>query len=122
MQYKSNRTTKHSKRNNRSRFRSKKRRTYRKRKKTSTVHYYGGRKSTPEQLKQHVYLTYGTISDQGIDTFVKDVQLTESDVFYDLGSGIGNVCDRVFKKKKRLGFKNVSGLNMINNATKHLCH
>ena len=89
---KSNRTTKHNKRNNRSRFRSKKRRTYRKRKKTSTIHYYGGRKSTPEQLKQHVYLTYGTISDQGIDAFVKDVQLTESDVFYDLGSGIGNVC------------------------------
>lgn len=57
-----------------------------------------GKRSTPEELKQHVYLTYGTISNEGIDMFLQDVPLNENDVFYDLGSGVGNVCDHVFKK------------------------
>lgn len=56
-----------------------------------------GKRSTPEELKQHVYLTYGLISDGGIDMFLNDISLTKRDVFYDLGSGVGNVCDRVFK-------------------------
>jgi len=47
-------------------------------------------------LDEHVYLTYGTISDAGIDRFVGDMSLNRHDVFYDLGSGVGNVCDRVF--------------------------
>lgn len=56
-----------------------------------------GKSSTPNELKQHVYLTYRTISDEGIDAFVRDIGITKDDVFYDLGSGVGNVCDRVFK-------------------------
>jgi hypothetical protein len=52
-----------------------------------------GQESTPEE---HVYPTYGIILDQGIDKFVNDVKPTGSDVFYDLGSGNGNVCVRVY--------------------------
>lgn len=29
--------------------------------------------------------------------FLNDVQLNKNDVFYDLGSGVGNVCQHVFK-------------------------
>lgn len=46
--------------------------------------------------KRHIYPTYGTILPAGIDRLIADLQLTPSDVFYDLGSGIGNVCTQVF--------------------------
>lgn len=59
-----------------------------------------GKVSTSDQLNQHVYLTYGTISNAGIDKFLEDVRppLDANDVFFDLGSGVGNVCDRVFAR------------------------
>jgi SAM-dependent methyltransferase len=41
---------------------------------------------------------YGEILDGGIDMMLQDVPLGQSDVFYDLGSGIGNVCQRVYEK------------------------
>lgn len=56
-----------------------------------------GKSSTSEELQQGVYLTYGTISDEGIQKLLNDIHtLTNKDVFYDLGSGIGNVCKYVF--------------------------
>ena len=62
-----------------------------------TIRRIRGKVSTPEELKQHVYLTYGTLMDEGIDRMASDIQFSDSDVFFDLGSGIGNVCDRIFK-------------------------
>lgn len=57
-----------------------------------------GKNSTSEELKQHIYLTYGTISDEGIKKLLDDIhKLNSEDVFYDLGSGVGNVCKYVFE-------------------------
>jgi hypothetical protein len=50
--------------------------------------------------KDHVYLTYGTISKKGVRQLLKDIPLSANDVFYDLGSGIGNVCMQVFQESR----------------------
>lgn len=39
--------------------------------------------------------TYGEITFEGLTTLLRDLKLTEKDVFYDLGSGVGKVCVQV---------------------------
>ena len=71
-----------------------------------------GKSSTSEELEQHIYLTYGTISDEGIKKLLDDIhKLNSDDVFYDLGSGIGKMYVNTCLKIPML--VNVLGLNMI---------
>jgi len=64
--------------------------------------------------KRHIYPTYGTILPAGIDRLIADLQLTPSDVFYDLGSGIGNVCTQVFAQTP---VRKCVGIEQIPDAT-----
>lgn len=60
----------------------------------------GGKSNTPAETQNNVNLLYGTIKDEAIARVLGSITLNESDVFYDLGSGIGNVCDYVFRNTK----------------------
>jgi|TARA_Y100000813_G_C24145208_1_gene344431 hypothetical protein len=42
-----------------------------------------------------LYLTYGYIKNSCIDDIIKKLEINNNDVFYDLGSGIGNVCFKI---------------------------
>lgn len=48
--------------------------------------------------KEKIYLTYGEIKVPSLNDLVKICDLTESDVFYDMGSGIGKVNCHFFLK------------------------
>ena len=52
----------------------------------------------PPHNSDHVYDTYGTIEPMGVRKVLDVVNIGPSDVFYDLGSGIGNVVVQVFKE------------------------
>ena len=54
---------------------------------------YGGNEA-------HVYLTYGTISQEGVAQLISDLRVGPDNVFYDLGSGLGQVCMQVFQEAK----------------------
>ena len=46
-------------------------------------------------LEDQVWAQYGYITYEGIAMMLDSLRLTQEDVFYDLGSGIGNVCAQV---------------------------
>ena len=54
------------------------------------------KQNTPHELNNNVNLLYGFIKDEGIKTILARITLHPTDVFYDLGSGVGNVCKYVF--------------------------
>lgn len=41
---------------------------------------------------KHVFPTYGTMLDSGLKSLVETIQIKNTDVFVDFGSGMGNVC------------------------------
>ena len=59
---------------------------------------------TEEIDDDHVQLTYGYVLNDCVDKIIDKLEINESDVFYDMGSGIGNVC---FKVSLSTGAKSV---------------
>jgi hypothetical protein len=70
------------------------------------ISYQPGEKESNEVNK--VFLTYGEILYPSVNKFLNYMDITEDDVFYDLGSGIGKVALQVFLKtpvKKAFGLE-----------------
>lgn len=71
------------------------------------ISYQPGEKESGEEKK--VYLTYGEILYPSVDKFLNFIgDISESDVFYDLGSGIGKVALQAFLRtpiKKACGIE-----------------
>jgi hypothetical protein len=70
------------------------------------VSYEPGEKETGEKSK--VYLTYGEMLYPSVDALIECMAITENDVFYDLGSGVGKVGLQYFLKtpvKKVVGIE-----------------
>ena len=56
----------------------------------------------------HIYQTYGTILNSSLDNMIKIINIKQDDIFYDLGSGIGNVCFKMLLSanvKKAVGYE-----------------
>jgi len=54
-----------------------------------------GKKSLYAESTSTLFLTYGYIKNSCIDIMIKKLNISKDDVFYDLGSGIGNVCFKI---------------------------
>lgn len=71
--------------------------------------YIGYEIEEHDKPMQHlISLTYGEILYQGVDTIINNINITEQDVFYDLGSGIGKIVLQFFLNtavKKSLGIE-----------------
>ena len=61
------------------------------------------------------FLTYGYIENNCIDNIIKKLNINENDVFYDLGSGIGNVCFKISysTKAKSCGYEIVDSRHEV---------
>lgn len=76
------------------------------REKTGFINYRPGEKEACVQEK--VFLTYGEILPSYVDLMIKKLDIRETDVFYDLGSGVGKVGLHFFLKtpiKKAYGIE-----------------
>lgn len=59
--------------------------------------YIGYEIEEQDQPMQHlISLTYGEILYDGVNTIINNINITEKDVFYDLGSGIGKLVLQIF--------------------------
>jgi hypothetical protein len=54
-----------------------------------------GKKSLYAESTPTKFLTYGYIKNSCIDIMIKKLRINKNDTFYDLGSGIGNVCFKI---------------------------
>lgn len=57
----------------------------------------------------NVFLTYGTVTNKCIDDMINHLSIGPDDIFYDFGSGIGNVC---FKMAMTAGVKKSMGIEI----------
>lgn len=53
-------------------------------------------KKKEQALQQKIFLTYGEILYNGINTLINNLSIKNTDVFYDLGSGVGKVVLQLF--------------------------
>ena len=69
----------------------------------------------------HIYQTYGTILNTSIDDMITIIGIKQDDIFYDLGSGIGNVCFKMLLSanvKKAVGYEIVASRYKLANYIK----